>query len=53
MAKVKEVAHSKQFEKYKERYERNGCTKAQLKRLVALGVLTADEYKEITGEDYE
>lgn len=45
--------HSKLFEKYQERYARGGCTKAQLKRLVALGAITADEYKEITGEDYE
>ena len=45
--------HSKLFEKYMERYNRGGCTKAQLKRLVALGALTADEYKEITGDPYE
>jgi len=45
--------HSKLFEKYRSRYERGGCTKAQLKRIVALGALTAEEYEEITGEDYE
>lgn len=45
--------HSPLFEKYRDRYNRGGCTKAQLKRLVKLGALTADEYKEITGEDYE
>ena len=45
--------HSKLFEKYLERYNRGGCTKAQLRRLVALGVLTAEEYEEITGESYE
>ena len=39
--------------KYQKRYERNGCTKEQLKRLVELGALTPDEYKEITGEAYE
>lgn len=40
------------FEKWNTRYEKSWCTKAQLKRLVELGVLTADEYKTITGEDY-
>lgn len=45
--------HSKDFEKYKARYERGGCTKGQLKRLVELGAITADEYEEIAGEKYE
>lgn len=45
--------HSPMFEKYAKRYARGGCTKEQLARLVELGALTADEYKEITGEDYE
>lgn len=44
------TTHSKDFEKYKERYNRHGCTKEQLKRLVSLGVITAAEYTEITGE---
>ena len=44
--------HSPLFEKYKKRYERGGCTKAQLRRIVELGALTPEEYKEITGEDY-
>lgn len=39
--------------KYKERYERGGCTKEQLKRLVELGALTAEEYELITGEPYD
>lgn len=52
MAKAK-TAHSPMFEKYAERYARGGCTKAQLKRLVQLGVLTEAEYEEITGEAYE
>lgn len=38
--------------KYHNRYEKNGCTKEQLKRLVELKALTAEEYKEITGEDF-
>lgn len=49
MAKVK-TAHSPMFEKYANRYARGGCTKEQLAQLVSLGVLTADEYEEITGE---
>lgn len=47
------MTHSPMFEKYLARYHRGGCTKAQLRRLVQLGALTADEYAEITGEDYE
>lgn len=39
-------------EKYAKRYSIGGCTKEQLKRLVALGVLTAEEYKDITNEKY-
>ena len=46
------MEHSKLFEKYKARYERGGCTKAQLRRLVELSALTAEEYSEITGEEY-
>ena len=38
--------------KYQKRYERNGCTKEQLKRLVELGALTEVEYAEITSEAY-
>lgn len=45
--------HSRLFEKYRNRYERGGCTKEQLRRLVELSVLTEEEYAEITGEDYE
>ena len=37
--------------KYAKRYAKKGCTKEQLKRLVELNALTADEYKEITGEE--
>lgn len=45
------------FEKWNDRYKKSWCTKEQLKRLVKLKVLTVnkeiDEYKSITGEDYE
>jgi len=40
------------FEKWNYRYQKHWCTKAQLKRLVALSVLTATEYETITGEIY-
>ena len=41
------------YQKYMKRYKRGGCTKEQLRELVDLGVLTAEEYEEITGETYE
>ena len=50
MAKTAE--HSKLYEYYKKRYGKGYCTKEQLRKIVALDRLTADEYKEITGEDY-
>ena len=40
------------FEKWNDRYKKHWCTKEQLQRLVQLGVLTEEEYQEITGEDY-
>ena len=41
------------FEKWNDRYKKHWCTKEQLQRLVQLGVLTEEEYKEITGEKYD
>ena len=41
------------FEKWKDRYDKNWCTKEQLGKLVALGVLTEENYKDITGEEFE
>lgn len=41
------------YQKYERRYKRGGCTKEQLQELVALNVLTAEEYEKITGEPYE
>lgn len=52
MATKKKLSHSPQFEKYKKRYDRGGCTKEQLETLVTLGILTEAEYEEITGEPY-
>lgn len=49
---AKKTAHSERFDTLKARYERGGCTKLQLARFVSYNVLTADEYKEITGETY-
>ena len=44
---------SKDFEKWKKRYEMNFATKEQLQRLVSLKVITDAEYEEITGEALE
>lgn len=41
------------FEKVKKYYDRGFYTKAQVADFVAKGKLTAAQYKEITGEDYE
>lgn len=41
-----------EFEKWNYRYAKHWCNKSQLKRLVALEVLTPVDYKNITGEDY-
>ncbi len=43
---------SKAYELAKKYYP-NLWGKEKLKKLVEAGKLTADEYKEITGEDYE
>ena len=48
-----EPKHSKLYDKYKTRYDRGCCTKAQLLRLVELGAIYDWEYEEITGEPYE
>lgn len=40
------------FEKWNDRYKKHWCTKEQLQMLVTLGVLTAQEYEDITGEEY-
>lgn len=38
------------YEKWKDRYDRNWCTKEQLARLVALKVLTQEQYEIIIEE---
>ena len=40
------------FEKLKERYEQGRITIAMLRVYVKKGVITKEQYKEITGEDY-
>lgn len=40
------------FEVLLERYEQGRITKAMLKIYVKKGVITPEEYKQITGEDY-
>ena len=45
--------HSKQFERIKELYDTCEWSKKWVKNAVVKGKITADEYREITGEDYE
>ncbi|WP_018925010.1 XkdX family protein [Salsuginibacillus kocurii] len=40
------------FEKWKDRYERNRARKDQIERCVQLEVLTEEEYEKIIGEEY-
>lgn len=41
------------FEKVKKFYDLNLYTDAQVKQFVIKGKLTQEQYKEITGKDYE
>ena len=41
------------FERWNDRYQKFWCTKEQLRKLVVLGLLSAEEFKLINGEDYE
>lgn len=47
------VEHSKNFEKYKRYYDSGFWNDVMLRNVVAKGKITPEEYKEITGEDYE
>lgn len=51
--KKTETKHSPLYKKYHDRYNRGGCRKDQLRRLVELEAITADEYEGITGDKYE
>jgi len=46
------MLYENDFEKWNNRYKKHWCTKEQLQRLVQLDVLTDEDYKKITGEDY-
>ena len=45
--------HSKMFEKIKGWYDSGVWSKEWVKNAVVKGKITAEEYREITGEDYE
>ena len=47
------MEHSAKFEKVKSYYDMGLWTKHQVRNAVVKGWITAVEYKEITGEDYE
>ena len=49
----KKVTHSANFEKVKAYYDNGLWSISRVKQAVVKGWITADEYKEITGEDYE
>lgn len=52
MAK-KKVTHSAKYSLVKWYYDHDNWTIAQVHKAVQKGWITAEEYKEITGEDYE
>ena len=60
MARKKNVEHSPKFEMVRDAYQlyidscgTMGWSKKMVYKAVGKGWITADEYKEITGEDYE
>jgi uncharacterized XkdX family phage protein len=46
------MGHSKKFEAVKKYYSYRLWSKAKVKNAVLQGWITAEEFKEITGEDY-
>ena len=52
MAKKSGNQHSPKFEKVKNYYDRHLWTKKAVENAVIHNWITAEEYKEITGEDY-
>lgn len=46
------MSHSKNFETIKK-WKENGRPNSWIKQMVIKGKITKEEYKEITGEDYE
>lgn len=45
--------HSKQFDRIKELYDTGEWSKKWVKSAVVKDKITAEEYREITGEEYE
>lgn len=45
--------HSKQFDRIKELFDTGEWSKKWVKNAVVKGKITAEEYWEITGEEYE
>lgn len=43
---------SKNYEKIKKYYDNGLWNKARVKNMVAKGIITEEEYQEITGEEY-
>lgn len=52
MATKKTVEHSKHFAKVKKYYDKGLWSKARVHKAVECKWITADEYKEITREEY-
>lgn len=52
MAK-KKITHSPKYDKVKYYYDHGLWTIEQVRKAVEKGWITAEEYKDITGEDYE
>lgn len=48
----KQTEHSRNFEKYKGYYDHGFWNAKMLKNAVVKKAITADEFEEITGEDY-
>lgn len=46
------MEHSAQFNILEKRYEQGRITKAMLENYVKVGRITAEEYAEITGENF-
>lgn len=47
------MTHSKNFEKVKKYYDDGKWTLAMVRNAVVKNWITAEEFKEITGEDYD
>lgn len=50
---AKKVTHSKMFDQIKTWYDMGFWSEQRVYNMVEKGVLTTDEYKEITGQEYK